>query len=635
MEIQKEQASSNLFDQLVDQYKLEAHINQTTITDLYRAFDVDENRTVAVEVLLPTYNNKKQFVEQFIDKMHKVAQLKHPNIAQVYQIGLTPNDRPYFARDLVDGITLRERLGQLSQQSTPANSIYALKIIQQLAEALELAERLDLFHYHLAPENIMLKQDGTVVLVDLGIPAAENGMAKKLASTFHTAYLAPEQRQGKPIDSRSQIYSLGTILYEILTGTLPEKPTSFWQTISRAIKPKNTALELARPDLSRQTYTLLDVSLRKQTWGRYSSIKEFLEAVNEALQNERLLVQTRGETAVITPPVPRRPRAIILLPLAAIALCIGSFAIWINLQNNSNAAGLPIAANTTTVSPNPATATSVQSPTAAFTQEATSPTAVIISDPITILTPENFAEFAANDPITFRWTWATSLQENQRFSVYLLLANGRSLLGTVNAPAPDGNYSLQTMLPASGSNAVFDWHIVLEDINTNREIATSSNQQIIIKPAEVTPTFTPSPDPTATPTNTATPTPIPQIEIILSSGSLREGPSINYPIIRFLYQGDVVAVLAKDSLEGEWYNIILDDGTRGWIAASVSRLLDENSINSIPIAATIPPRPTNTPTSTPTNTSTPTFTPTPGPGGGGNPQPTIQPTNTPPPPPSP
>ncbi len=74
MEIQKEQSTpSNLFDQLVDQYKLEAHINQTAITDLYRAFDVDENRPVAVEILLPTYNNKKQFVEQFIDKMHKVA----------------------------------------------------------------------------------------------------------------------------------------------------------------------------------------------------------------------------------------------------------------------------------------------------------------------------------------------------------------------------------------------------------------------------------------------------------------------------------------------------------------------------------------------------------------------------------
>lgn len=85
-----------------------------------------------------------------------------------------------MARDLVEGITLRERLIQLSQQSTPANTIYALKIVRQLAEALELAERLDLYHYYLSPETVQLKQDGTVVLVDLGVPAVENGVAAKV-----------------------------------------------------------------------------------------------------------------------------------------------------------------------------------------------------------------------------------------------------------------------------------------------------------------------------------------------------------------------------------------------------------------------------------------------------------------------
>ena len=222
--------------------------------------------------------------------------------------------------------------------------------------------------------------------------------------------------------------------------------------------------------------------------------------------------------------------------------------------------------------------------------------------------------------------------------MYLLTDIGRSLLGTVTVSTVDGTYNLQTLLPASGSNAPFEWQVVLQDLATNRDVATSDNQQIFIKPAPATPTFTPSPTATATPTSTNSPTPIPQIEIVLSSGSLRQGPGTIYPILRFLFQGDVVAVLAKDSLEGEWYNVILDDGTRGWIAASVSRLLDENSINNIPIAATIPPRPTNTPTSTPTNTPTATVTSTPGfsgggDDGGGNPQPTTQPTFTPPPPP--
>ena len=158
MDTQKDQAKpSNLYDQLLDQYRLEAHITQTAVTDLYRAFDVDENCPVAVEVLLPIFNNKKQYVDQFIEKMNKVSKIKHPNIAEVFQIGVTPNKRPYISRDLVEGTSLRNRLTQLSEQNSPANSIYALQIIRQLAEALELAERLNIFHYHLTPDNIKLK----------------------------------------------------------------------------------------------------------------------------------------------------------------------------------------------------------------------------------------------------------------------------------------------------------------------------------------------------------------------------------------------------------------------------------------------------------------------------------------------
>ena len=638
METQKDQArSSTLYDQLIDQYKLEAHIDQTAITDLYRAFDVDENRAVAVEILLPTFNNKKQFVEQFVNKMNKVAQLKHPNIVQVHQIGRTSNNRPYVARDLVEGITLRERLSQLADQALPANNIYALKIIRQLAEALELAERLDIFHYYLSPDNIMLKQDGTVVLVDLGIPAAENGTAVKVAPSFDNAYVAPEQLQGKTIDSRSQIYSLGIILYEILTGALPAEAGSFWQSFSQALRPKNTALEHARPDLSAQTYNLIDKSLRKQPWGRYNSIREFLDAINDALQNERILVQGRGETAVLAPPPPRRSGAFIFIPLIAIALCIGSAAIWaaVQSQRGDQPTDTPIVAVVPTDDEN-VTPTPALSPNASEDSEDATPTTAVQATlgTIDILAPADATEFEAGAAANFRWTWHDTLQEDQRFSVYLFTANGRSLLGMVSTPAQDGAYSLQTLLPDSGSNAISEWQVVLEDTATNRDVATSSNRRIAIKPAPVTPTFTPTPTHTPTPTSTASPTPIPQVEIILSSASLRQGPGTIYPILRFLFQGDVVAVLAKDNLEGEWFNVILDDGTRGWLASSVSRLRDENSLNLIPIAATIPPRPTNTPTSTPTNTPTPTATPIPGSGGGsGNPQPTTQPTFTPPPPP--
>ncbi len=641
MDTQKDQArSSNLYDRLIDQYRLEAHINQTAVTDLYRAFDVDENRPVAIEILLPTFNNKKQFVEQFIDKMNKVSQLKHPNIAQVYQIGLTANDRPYIARDLVEGFTLRERLQQLQEQGTPANSIYALKIIRQLAEALELAERLELYHYHLTPDNIMLRQDGTVVLVDLGVPAAENGMAASFFPDNQTSYMAPEQMHGKTVDSRSQIFSLGVILHEILTGELPAEPGSFWHTFLQVFNPKNTALEQARPDLSRQTYDLIDKSLRRQAWGRYTTIQEFLEAVNEALQSERLLVQTRGETAVLTPPSPRRSQAALALPLIALLLCLGgAAAVWAVVQNQASAqpTSLPVAVGDPTDEvqtpiPTQPQASVEVSQEAIPVSEVTSVTGVI-----DILAPPDATEFQAGDTANFRWSWSADLQDNQRFSVYLLTENGRSLLGSISTPAADGLYSLQTLLPDSSSNAISEWHIVLEDLATNRDIITSNNRRISIKPAPTTPTFTPAPTNTATPTFTISPTPIPQVEISVSSASLRQGPGIVYPILRYLYEGDILGVIAKEDSDGEWYNVVLEDGSRGWVAAIACRFLDENSINVIGVAATVPPRPTNTPTPTPTNTPTATATFTPEPSGGGgnnNPKPTSPPaTFTPVPPP--
>jgi serine/threonine protein kinase len=641
MDIQKDQArSSNLYDQLIDQYKLEAHINQTAVTDLYRAFDVDENRPVAIEILLPTFN-KKQYIEQFIEKMNKVAQLKHPNIAQVYQIGLTANNRPYIARDLVEGNTLRERLRQLNEQGTPANSIYALKIIRQLAEALELAERLDLYHHHLSPDNIMLKQDGTVVLVDLGIPAAENGMAAGFTANHHTPYMAPEQTQGKKVDSRSQIYSLSVILYEILTGELPAEPGSFWQIFLQAFNPQNTTLEQARPDLSRQTYDFIDKGLRRQTWGRYTTIQGFLEAVDEALQNERLLVQTRGDTAVLAPPPPRRSRAVLVLPLVALLFCLGSVAaIWAVVQNQANAqpTTVPVAVNDTADGVRTTTPTRPQSSAETAVSQGAIPVSEVTSavGMIDILAPADAAEFQAGDTANFRWSWSTDLQDNQRFSVYLLTENGRSLLGSISTPATDGIYSLQTLLPDNGSNATSEWHIVLEDLTTDRDIVTSNNRLISIKPGPATPTFTPSPTETPSPTFTASPTPIPQVMISVSSASLRQGPDTVYPIMRYLYEGDILGVIAKDDLEGDWYNVVLDDGSRGWVAAIACRFLDENSINVVAVAATIPPRPTNTATPTPSNTPTPTSTSTPTSvpdgGGGGNPQPTsLPPTSTVPP----
>ncbi len=114
-------------DHFVDQYRLDAHILQTSVTDLYQALDVDENQTVMVEILLSS--TPKKYREQFLAKMRQAAQLKHPNIVEIYQVGMTSQARPYVAHEFVEGYTLQERMMQLLNHGVPTNSLYALQLV--------------------------------------------------------------------------------------------------------------------------------------------------------------------------------------------------------------------------------------------------------------------------------------------------------------------------------------------------------------------------------------------------------------------------------------------------------------------------------------------------------------------------
>jgi eukaryotic-like serine/threonine-protein kinase len=122
------------------------------------------------------YAGNPDFTNRFISRAKAIAQVRHPNIARVYHVGKTPDGAPYVAQAYVDGISLAQRLEQLTQRNNPVNSIYTLKLVRQLADALLLGERLELFHYDLQPDNIYLKNvalptDDTVVLIDLYIPS--------------------------------------------------------------------------------------------------------------------------------------------------------------------------------------------------------------------------------------------------------------------------------------------------------------------------------------------------------------------------------------------------------------------------------------------------------------------------------
>ena len=618
---QPKMAKPNLFDELVDQYKIRKLLAQSGVTDVYLAYDVDENQEVILEILLPYLAQNRTYADRFATKMRQVAQIKHRHISQVLQVGLTPfNNRPYFAREKIDYYPLSKRIEELKKQETPVHSVYALKLVRQLAEALDLAERLDIFHYDLQPEKVWLKPNGDVVLANLGIPRLKNFSGNGIDSKQNPNYWSPEQIQGKPIAAKSHVYSLGVILYELLTGMLPTTYDSLWQNITRSANQRS--LSGLRPELSVETYRLVNRAIRTQQWGRFNNCREFIAAIDEAIKAEEFVIgagvaQPRRSTSRFW-----LKFAVPLFVLVAVAAVI-LFALQGRLDEGETAVSNPSLTSAAIVD-------GAASPTNTLT-----PTPVITELPVesvTIFAPASGETFDESELINFAWTWATPLEEGEQFIVEAIAPDRQFVVGQVSDSPDDFNYNLS--IPAAAFMVGnYEWRVTLDSPNATA-VVQSSQQPITIVAA---PTETPSPTPTPTftpePTATATPTPEPQVRINVSSASLREGPSTRYDIITFLEDGDVVTVIAINRDGGNWYNVITENGILGWLAISVSEQVGETAVSIVPPAATIPPSPTptNTPTPTPTNTPTPTKPPASSGGGGGSSGPKA--TRTPPPPP--
>lgn len=320
-------AVASLFEDLLDQYKLEQHIAEKRYTDLYLAYDIDDDRPVWLDIVRDSYAEDHLFVDQFINRARALARIRHPNINQVLHIGKAAGGAPYVAQTVVDGYLLTHRLEQLARRQTPANPIYALTLTRQLTDALLLAERLGIFHYDLQPDNVLLKNvalptDDTVVLVDLFIPSNEASHAR--TGTDQSAYLSPEQRRGKEVTAASQVYSLGVLLYRLLVGELPYRSVAKSGMAIDRLFGRAGALERQRPDLAPATRRLIDRSLRKNPRRRYPTVEAFATDLDGALAAEEL----RLGAAVRPEPVERRPLAWIAIFLAlALFLAMGAVAM--------------------------------------------------------------------------------------------------------------------------------------------------------------------------------------------------------------------------------------------------------------------------------------------------------------------
>lgn len=346
-------AVASLFEDLLDQYKIEQHVARKRYTDLFQAYDVDDDRQVRIDALRPEFAGESSFAGRFVSRARALAQVRHPNIAPILHIGKASGGTPYVAQAAVDGYSLTHRLEQLDQRKTPVNPIYACKLIRQLADALILGERLELFHYDLQPDNVLLKNvtlptDDSVVLIDLFVPAERQPRANGADDhATDKGYLSPEQRAGKDVTAASQVYSLGALLYRMLAGHTPPGPVRNQDTLLNRLFGRPTFLERERGDLTQTTYSVVERSLHKDPRARYQTIEAFAAALDGALAAEESRLGMAGSRA---PVVERRPMAWLLpLLILALLLAVGGLAMRGFANRNAALAGsTPFLANALT-----------------------------------------------------------------------------------------------------------------------------------------------------------------------------------------------------------------------------------------------------------------------------------------------
>jgi len=282
-------------------YKLVSRIGSGAMAQVFKAKQLSLDRTVAVKVLPRSLSENAEYVERFYREGQAAAKLNHPNIVQAIDVG-EAGGYHYFVMEYVEGHTLYDELAS----GEPLSEERALKIIMEVARALEHAHQQGLIHRDVKPKNIMITKEGSAKLADMGLArlATDEALAQAEAGrAFGTPYyISPEQIRGEvDIDFRADIYSLGATLYHALTGRVPfDAPTP------AAVMHKHLKEPLVPPDhvntkLSTGVGEVVEVMMAKNRDNRYSSTADVLVDLQSVAAGEPpLMARKRIDADVLS-----------------------------------------------------------------------------------------------------------------------------------------------------------------------------------------------------------------------------------------------------------------------------------------------------------------------------------------------
>jgi len=283
-----------LIGKTISHYKITGRLGEGGMGVVYKAKDLKLDRNIALKFLPSKYAEDKEKEERFIQEAKAASALDHPNICTIFEIDETDNGELFIAMGYYKGKTLKEKI-----KEGPLDINEALEITSQIAQGLDKAHSKGIIHRDIKPGNIIITDDGVVKILDFGLAKMAGIDMTTDGSTMGTvAYMSPEQATGGDVDHRSDIWSLGIIFYEMLTGCLPFRGDYPQALLYSIINNDPESLQNYIPDLPQDFSNTINRSLDKESEYRYQRMEDFLSEIKRLKRDSGKISSIQNSTTI-------------------------------------------------------------------------------------------------------------------------------------------------------------------------------------------------------------------------------------------------------------------------------------------------------------------------------------------------
>jgi tRNA A-37 threonylcarbamoyl transferase component Bud32 len=298
--------SSQVGTLLSERYRLDAQIGAGGMSTVYRAFDTVLERQVAIKLMHREIASDSDQLERFRREARAVAQLNHPHVVGVIDAG-EDNGTPYIVFEYVEGETLKDRIRRHGRLPVGEAVAYAIEV----SRALGAAHEHQIVHRDVKPQNVLIDEEGAAKVTDFGIARSltEEGLTADGRVLGTTDYVSPEQALGQDVGPQSDLYSLGIVLFEMLTGDVPFHGENQVSVAMKHVREDLPDVQLRRPEVSSALAAVVDRATAKDLGRRYASDRELIDDLEDVLAIEAARSgQTTGEATAVIRTLPARAR---------------------------------------------------------------------------------------------------------------------------------------------------------------------------------------------------------------------------------------------------------------------------------------------------------------------------------------